>query len=273
VPVDGAELRARRVHRLVDGLRLARVIEKLVDDLVDRGARRIALALHEETPSTPADDVVVEVRGLDVVGEPRSDRARGVDGQDTGLGLTLARALVDAMGGRLGEPAPRVWRVQLSLPLAAPPSALAPGAGRLPVTATDGGVLVVDDNAVNRAVATSLVRRLGLTVAEAEDGLTALDAVARARFAALLLDHEMPGLDGVECARRLRADPRHDALALVLVTATNEPALARAALEAGVDAVLVKPLTLAALQPMLRPALSTAPAASPSAAAQPAAPR
>jgi AmiR/NasT family two-component response regulator len=57
------------------------------------------------------------------------------------------------------------------------------------------------------------------------------------------------------------------------VTATNEPALARAALEAGVDAVLVKPLTLAALQPMLRPALSTAPAASPSAAAQPAAPR
>jgi CheY-like chemotaxis protein len=112
-------------------------------------------------------------------------------------------------------------------------------------------VLVADDAAVNRAVAASLVRRLGLAVVEANDGLEALERVGAAPLTAALLDHEMPGLDGLECVRRLRADPRNDTLPLVLVTASDEPALAAAAREAGADAVLVKPVSLRDLEAVL----------------------
>ena len=233
---------------LLDLPRILRAVAKLVDDLAGtRGAERVRLDAALVLDAHGAGRLDVTLRGQ---ATPAAVRPREPSTQDGAqLGVALARALVAALGGRVEEDA-EGWGIQIPLGAAsvAPPS---PTSNRLPLAARAHPVLVADDAAVNRAVASSLVRRLGLSVVEAHDGLEALERVGGLPLTAALLDHEMPGLDGIECVRRVRADPRHDSLPLVLVTASNEPALAAAALAAGADAVLVKPVSLRDLATLL----------------------
>ncbi len=228
--------------------RVRRAIAKLVDDLVRvRGVEHVQLrgALVTDTPE--AGRLVIALSGRAPPIAPRPSELSTQEG--AGLGVALAGAIIGAMGGRLDADADG-WRVEL--PVSAAPTELPrPGSTRLPPTQRSHPVLVADDTEANRAIAATLVRRLGLTVIEANDGLEALERVGSGPLMAALLDHEMPGLDGLECVRRLRADPRNDTLALVLVTASDEPALAAAAREAGADAVLLKPVSLRDLESVL----------------------
>jgi signal transduction histidine kinase/CheY-like chemotaxis protein len=113
-------------------------------------------------------------------------------------------------------------------------------------------VLVVDDNTVNQEFATEAVRRLGHVVTTAESGAEALDTMSRRTFDVVLLDVQMPGLDGLEVARRFRAVERGMRTPIVAVTAHSTREDRERCIEAGFDAVLTKPATQATLGAIIR---------------------
>jgi CheY-like chemotaxis protein len=102
--------------------------------------------------------------------------------------------------------------------------------------------LVVEDDPTLRAALASNLRREGYRVLEAADGPAALAAGRRAgsRLVAVVLDLMLPGLDGLEVLRRLRADPATRAAAVVVVTARPVADVQAAALAAGADDVVAK---------------------------------
>lgn len=112
-------------------------------------------------------------------------------------------------------------------------------------------VLVVDDNATNRKLASALLKKRGWLVEEAANGLAALAALATDAFDAVLLDISMPGMDGEEVCRRIRADSRLTRLRVVAYTAHAMPHEKQEIMSAGFDDILIKPVSMAALQAAL----------------------
>jgi signal transduction histidine kinase/EAL domain-containing protein (putative c-di-GMP-specific phosphodiesterase class I)/CheY-like chemotaxis protein len=111
-------------------------------------------------------------------------------------------------------------------------------------------VLVADDSAVNREVAMEALSRLGVRVSMVVDGKQALDKALAERFDLVLMDGSMPEMDGYEATRAIRASETergYDRTPIVALTAHVVGSAAEAWREAGMDAVLHKPFTLAAL--------------------------
>lgn len=161
----------------------------------------------------------------------------------TGLGLSISRQLVELMGGTIDlESAPGLgstFRFTVNAPPATRserPVEPVPDVGGL-------RVLVVEDNAVNRRVAELMLNRLRCEVSGVDGGTAALEAVQRSTFDVLLLDIQMPDLDGLEVARRLRSTPGAQPR-IVVMTASAQPNDAEAALRAGADVFLAKPVSL-----------------------------
>jgi signal transduction histidine kinase/CheY-like chemotaxis protein len=151
--------------------------------------------------------------------------------------------------------------------IAATPSAAAP-ARQFPGLR----VLVADDGAVNREVAIEALTRLGAVVVTAQNGAEAVAAAARERFDVVLMDLSMPDVDGLEATRRIRAAERgagRRATPVVAVTAHVVGAAADSWRDAGMDAALHKPFTLAALADCLAKFVKPEPARAPAASASP----
>ena len=101
--------------------------------------------------------------------------------------------------------------------------------------------LVVDDSSVIRKVARRILEGLGFTIEEAEDGQKALDACRRAMPGAILLDWNMPIMDGYEFLRELRKLPGGGAPKVVFCTTENDVAHIARAMHAGADEYIMKP--------------------------------
>ncbi len=134
----------------------------------------------------------------------------------------------------------------------------ADGGGLLPATASmpktlrlAGHVLLVEDNALNQIVATELLRDCGLQVSIAEDGpqaLKALEALSNGqRVDAVLMDLQMPGMDGFEATRRIRALPQGDRLPVIAMTAHAFAGERERCLASGMDDYVSKPIDPALL--------------------------
>jgi len=117
---------------------------------------------------------------------------------------------------------------------AAPPAAVLEGVR----------VLVVEDNATNRLIATKLLENLGASVETAADGYLGVEAAARGGFDLILMDIQMPGIDGLEAARRIRAlGGAAAATPIVALTANVLAHQRKAYLDAGMDGVVGKPIS------------------------------
>lgn len=105
-----------------------------------------------------------------------------------------------------------------------------------------GRVLVVDDDPVNRLVATAQIQQLGYSADAVDSGEAALAALAREPYDAVLLDCEMPGLDGYETCRRLRRLEERRQVRVIALTAHNAAEDRERCLAAGMDGYLHKPV-------------------------------
>jgi PAS domain S-box-containing protein len=189
----------------------------------------------------------------------------------TGLGLAISKRLVNLMGAELrvaSEPGKgsRFWfdvvlDVDHDNPLAMPDNlSLQPGSAANPpspqrATARLHGmrILVVEDNALNRQVVDELLRGEGAHVTLAEDGTT---GVARAteqvgQFDVVIMDVQMPDIDGLEATRRIRTDARFQSLPILAMTANASSSDRIECLDAGMDEHIAKPIALAEVVPML----------------------
>lgn len=101
--------------------------------------------------------------------------------------------------------------------------------------------LVVDDSRVIRRVAAKIVQDLGFDVDEAEDGRKALDACAIRMPDVVLIDTDMPEMDGLATVRGLRRMKGGDKVVVVFCATENEPVFIREALDAGGDEYIMKP--------------------------------
>ena len=165
----------------------------------------------------------------------------------TGLGLAISRQLVALMGGEIGlRSAPgRGSTFWFSLP--ADDSVVAEAATDESSALAGVRVLVVDDLEPNRRMLADFVARWGgeCEVAEGADAAQRQLDAALAHgepFRVAVVDHCMPDVDGETLGRRLREDPRHDALALVMFSSNVEAGAALRLREAGFDAYLTKPM-------------------------------
>jgi signal transduction histidine kinase/ActR/RegA family two-component response regulator len=180
-----------------------------------------------------------------------------------GLGLAISAALAKAMGGHIGcttapdgqgslfwlelplEEAAAAWASVSELAPAAPTGALSSVPPRR--------VLVVDDVAANRLVARVLLESAGHAVELAADGEEAVEAVRRGGFDLVLMDVHMPGTDGLEATRRIRAlDGAGRHVPIIALTADAMRDQIAQCLAAGMDGHLAKPLDRSALKHVLR---------------------
>jgi len=180
----------------------------------------------------------------------RSDRrAQG----GLGIGLTLVRSLVALHGGRveaLSAGPGRGSEFIVELPLLPDPIAQG-GAAADPQRLPPQRVLVVDDNRDAADMLAELLRLLGVTVEVANDGASALEAVASFRPDVILLDIGMPGMDGYAVAREVRVRPGGRAITIIALTGWGQEQDIAHARDAGFDHHLVKPPDLEKLRRIL----------------------
>ena len=174
----------------------------------------------------------------------------------TGLGLAISKEIVEALGGQISyapnEPHGSVFTFTASFSNALLHLEDTTGAG--PEAAVDAEVagdrrvLVVEDNEVNQMVATGLLEAMGYTVEVAGDGVIALEVLTQRSFDAILMDVQMPHLDGYAATRALRAregDGRRTPV--IAMTAAAIEGERERCLDAGMDDFLTKPVDAGAL--------------------------
>jgi CheY-like chemotaxis protein/anti-sigma regulatory factor (Ser/Thr protein kinase) len=176
-------------------------------------------------------------------------------GGGLGIGLALARRIAELHGGTLearSEGENKGSEFVLRVPLSPQKKANAAAQAEAPNHAgVPRRVLVVDDNVDAAATLDLLLRSLGHETRVANDGMKALEIAREFRPEVILLDIGMPGLDGYEVARRLRAMNHGTSFRIIAVTGWGQDADRSKAKEAGFDVHLVKPVDLGVLSKVL----------------------
>ncbi len=258
-----------------DPLRLSQILNNLVGNAVKftekgtvsvdvsvagGGADRVMLAFAiSDTGIGMSPDQVSRLFQSFVQADASISRRYG----GTGLGLAISRELAHLLGGDidvssiLGEGS----CFRLTVPLARGQTCARAQNDATSSSGLPAGrhVLLVEDNPLNQQVASEIMVSFGLRVSVADNGLKALEMLEQGGYDLVLMDVQMPGLDGLEVTRRLRARPGMAALPVIAMTAHAMSGDRDRCLQAGMDDYLAKPIDPGALLAVLRLWLAEAP--------------
>lgn len=176
----------------------------------------------------------------------------------TGLGLAICKQLVEALGGTISVSSfpgrGTTFRLKIPVIYEAPPDILPdeePAAQRLlPASLPKLQVLVVEDNAINQRVAAKFLEQLGQEVTIAADGQAAVELVSDRHFDLVLMDLQMPGMDGISATRAIRG--KNAGLPVVAMTANASDGHRKECFEAGMNGFECKPITFQRLAALIR---------------------
>ena len=252
-------------HELIgDPLRLGQILINYCNNAVkftERGEIDVLIRVKEQTDQDVLLYCAVRDTGIGLAQEQmgrlfqrfsQADSSTTREFGGTGLGLAIAKKLAELMGGEAGVESElghgsTFWFT----------ARLGKGVAQQRKRALSGDlhgkrVLVVDDNENARLVLKDLLNTMSLKVDQTDSGTAAIDAVAQAQlqgapYEIVFLDLLMPGLDGIETARRLKALTLKHQPHLVLVTAYDSEKVIRSAQATGVEEVLIKPVNASVL--------------------------
>ena len=253
-------------HLLGDRLRLGQVLVNLLSNAVkftDQGEVTLSTRFVPATADAPAA-LRIEVRdtGIGIEADRLSQLFQPFEQGDasmsrrfggTGLGLAISKRLVELMDGRLwGESrvgAGSTFGLELPLRAAAVPAPAKAPARTGAAPQRPGGdlrLLIAEDNPVNQRVASRMLQRLGYKADVVDNGRLAVEATGREAYDVVLMDVQMPELDGLEATRTIKARPGTTPWIIALTAHALEDDR-RQCLAAGMNDFLSKPVQLAEL--------------------------
>ena len=253
-----------------DPLRLGQILINLAGNAAKFTAQGEVRVVVSATGDTPHDTLIrfaVTDTGVGISEEDQKrlftpfeqlDTSRTRKHGGTGLGLAISKRLVELMGGQIGVEsqlgAGSTFWFSVRLPKAAAPVSLpepAPGtAGLETALATrfaGARILLVEDEPLNQMVAQGLLEGTGLQVDLARDGLEAVAMAGHSPYDLILMDIQMPHMDGLEATRAIRALPGRQSVPILAMTANAYPQDRARCLEAGMNDHLGKPIEPEAL--------------------------
>ena len=202
--------------------------------------RSLRISVADPGPAIPHAQAAALFRPFTRLASAEFGREKG-----TGLGLAICARLTELMGGEIGlarEGEGNAFWFSLPIDAAHGDGGVVPSAvARRP--ARRGRLLLVEDVASNRELTAALLRREGHRVDVAENGFIAFELATSTAYDLILMDIHMPGIDGIETARRIRALPAPlGQVPIVALTGTSSTEERLSGLDGALDAVLLKPV-------------------------------
>jgi len=253
-----------------DPLRLGQVLVNFLGNAIkfsDRGRVTVRMRVEEAAADRVVLRLEVEDEGIGLTPEQQARLFKPFMQADdsttrqfggTGLGLVICQRIAQLMGGQVGVSSvagqgSRFWmtaamRPQTSAPSASPAST--PGEkpeAMLARLCRGRRILLVEDNPVNQKVALAVLKRAALDVEVASDGRQAVDRVRDGDYALVLMDVQMPVLDGIAATREIRQLPHRTTLPIIAMTANAFDEDRRECLSAGMSDFIGKPVVPANL--------------------------
>lgn len=252
-------------RRLIgDGARIRQILDKLLSNAVkftDRGHVLVRVSAGEVEDDRLMLHFDIEDTGpgiqpdlIPIIFEPFTQidsSLRRLHG-GSGLGLALARKLAELHGGSvLVTSTPGAGSTfHLEIRCGIHPQQQSPVAGEPGAAASSRSrrrLLVVEDNAVNQKVSAAVLTKAGFEVVLAGDGYEALEQLEKQDFEAVIMDVQMPRLDGLEATRRIRRNPKWWRLPVLAMTAHSFDCDRHQCLAAGMDDFVTKPVVASVL--------------------------
>ena len=247
------------VNLLVDSLRLRQIISNLIGNAIkftEHGSIRLNA---KRIYNNGSDELMIEIvdsgKGIKNIEKNRLFDAFTQENNSiyktdsgTGLGLAISKQLIELMQGSIGvkdngSNGSTFW---ITLPIIE--TSQIPEAYQEKLTSqnddsyTGLDVLVVDDNAINRKLITTLLNQRGVKTTEANDGKSALNIALNNNFDLILMDIRMPELNGIEVTKKIRAEKSDTHTPIIALTAHALPHEQEIFLDAGMDACISKPV-------------------------------
>ncbi len=250
---------------IADADRIGQVLANLCANAVkftDRGAITVSVRLAAEdernvTLAFAVEDTGIGMSEAQLAGlfqpftqvDTSSTRRRA----GTGLGLSISTRLAAAMGGKIevesepGRGSTFRFTVVCGRVAQTSPSGVSNSGGEARANLAGARILVVEDDEVNQLVARGVLESAGAEVSIAANGREALGLIRPGSFDAVLMDLQMPGMDGIETTLRLREDPALADLPIIAMTASAMAGDRERLLEAGMNDYVAKPVRVAAI--------------------------